>query len=123
MIEVLIAVLLFLFIALGLGNSIRASRRAGDSSRSIAEATTLAMDKIEHLRVLPALNAELTEGLHTDGANPLQSDGSTGGIFHRSWRVTRDLPLLGMKTVEMTVTWNDWNGPGKVTLVTYLSLL
>jgi Tfp pilus assembly protein PilV len=121
--EVLVAVLIFLTLVLGVGSSMLNARQTGDSSRQLAEATTLAVDKMEHLRTLQLSSADLSAGSHNDAANPLRSDGATGGTFTRTWTVTSDVPVAGMRRVQMTVSWTNRGRPGSVTLVSYLSLV
>lgn len=116
--------LTFVVILAGLGGSVLNARRAEASSRFIAEATTLALDKVEHLRTLLLVHPDAAPGNHLDPSNPLGSDGTNGGIYNRTWRVTQDVPLVGMRRAEVSVSWNDRNGgPGSVTLVAYLGLL
>lgn len=121
LLEVLIALALLAFVVLGLGNSVRASRRAEDMSRSIAEASALAVDKLEELHLASVLSTDLQPGIHQDSGNPLGPDGSPGGDYLRSWRVTASGPASGLVTVEMTVVWNDTSGPSRVQLVSYLA--
>jgi Tfp pilus assembly protein PilV len=123
LVEVLVAVLTFLVVVVGLASSVTSARRTELSSRQIAEATTLAVDKLEHLRTLLLLHPEIAPGSHQDPANPLHGNGATGGIYTRTWTVTQNLPILGMRQVRMTVSWNDHGRPANVTLHSYLSLL
>ena len=41
-------------------------------------------------------------------AGTLNSLGGAGGIFTRNWTVTNDAPMVGMKSINVTVTWNQW---------------
>jgi Tfp pilus assembly protein PilV len=122
LIEVMVGVVIFVFIILGLAKSIVNARRTGESSRALAEATTLALDKLEHLRTLLPIDGQLTAGTHTDAANPLRADGASNGIYTRTWTITSDLPLIGMKHVEMKISWRDGLGSHEIALATALSL-
>jgi type IV pilus assembly protein PilV len=42
-------------------------------------------------------------------------------MFQRSWTVQEDVPVLGMKQVDVLVTWSDNRGPRNVTLSSFLS--
>lgn len=116
--EVVVAGGIFAFLVLALSPSILNSHRAAALSGNSAIASTLALDKLEELRSLLPTAADLAAGAHVDAGNPMQSDGTAGGIFNRSWEVTDDTPETGMKLVEMTVSWQNQLGQSAVTLVT-----
>jgi len=90
------------------GNSASLTRNL-KSADSTAAATALALQKLEQLRSMPLGAAGLaTPGLFYDISNPLKADGTTGGIFSRSWQVSqKDTPRFGLKTVTATVSWTD----------------
>ena len=90
------------------GNSASLTRNL-KSADSTAAATALALQKLEQLRSMPLGAAELANpGLFYDISNPLKADGTTGGIFSRSWQVSqKDTPRFGLKTVTATVSWTD----------------
>ena len=123
LIEVIVAVLIFAVAVLGFGQTTVSSRRAGDSSRFEAEATTLAMDKLEDLRRRLPTDAQLTAGTHTDTANPLRPSGVGGGTYTRTWQVTRNLPVVGLAQIEMRVTWTSQLGQRRVVLVSTFTIL
>lgn len=75
-------------------------------SRTVAAATTLAHDKIEELQSKVATDPALTAGTHNDAGNPLSATGTAGGIYTRTWVVTDNTPIAGIKTIEVTVTWS-----------------
>jgi hypothetical protein len=118
----MVALAAFSFVVVGLATSIVNARKTGDSSRHLSEATTLALDKLEHLRTLLPASSEMSLGSHTDSGNPMGPDGTAGGIFRRSWVVTGDIPIIGMKRIEMRVRFTDTRGTSTVTLVSYQSL-
>ena len=54
---------------------------------------------VTHVGVIKAL---------TETANKLKADGTSGGIFDRSWTVSlNDTPRVGLRTVTVTVAWTD----------------
>lgn len=107
LIEVLIALFVFsvgvLAIALMLGNAIRYSA----SARFMTEATEIAQYKMESLLNAPYYHNELDEALSPYGPVAL-------GNYNISWKVKDDLPMARMKTINLTVSWNDWGGTKRV---------
>ena len=53
-------------------------------ARVLSQANALAQAKVEELRALPQLHADLTAGAHQDPNNPID------GTFTRTWDVTED---------------------------------
>ena len=49
-------------------------------------------------------------------ASLLDSEGNPGGIFSRAWAVSDDTPVTGLKTVVVTVNWNQWGEQRSFTL-------
>jgi Tfp pilus assembly protein PilV len=70
-----------------------------------AQAASLAEWKIEQFRNTTFAN--ITNG--TD-ANTLASDGSSPGMFTRSWQVFPNTPVTGMKRVQITIQWTQFGG-------------
>jgi Tfp pilus assembly protein PilV len=129
LIEVMVALVIFVLVTLGITSSTINATRTADGSRHAAEATTLALDRLEHLRTLSSSAADLTSGTHSDPANPLSASGAGGGIFTRTWTVTTSLPSLSpavasgtVGRVDMQVSWPTKGGAGSVTLVGYFKL-
>lgn len=82
--------------------------RANKTAAAVTAATALAQQKLEELRSLPLGAAQLTPGSYVDGVNPMQEDGTAGGLFRRSWTVSaNDQPRAGIRTVTVTVAWTD----------------
>lgn len=123
LVEILVATMIFSFFVVGFARSTMSSRRTGDASRFESEATILALDKLEQLRTLLPTAADVTDGTHVDAANPLHPQGTTGGVYSRSWQVTSNVPTLGMKRVEMRVSWPSALGARSVLLVTTMGYL
>ena len=82
--------------------------RNSKSADATAAATALAMERLEQLRSMPLDAAAFVPGIYYDSANPLNADGSSGGIYRRRWSVSlKDTPRFGLKTVTVTVAWRD----------------
>ena len=82
-------------------------------ARVLSQANALAQAKVEELRALPKLHADLGAGTHTDPDNPLE------GAFERTWEVTNDDPIAGMQRVEVQVLITTSSSDSVATLVTY----
>jgi Tfp pilus assembly protein PilV len=89
------------------GTSVTVTRSA-KSADSTSAATALTLQKLEQLRSMPLGAAQLTPGQYYDPANPLNADGTGGGIYSRSWQVSpNDTPRFGLRLVTVTVEWTD----------------
>ena len=109
LIEVAAALAIFSLIAAGIAVNSVAVTRYNRVSNNLSAAISLAQDRVEQLRALDPTTspAALTAGTHTDALNPLTQNGNTGGRFVRQWTVTRDMPVLGVSTVVVSVSWTD----------------
>jgi type II secretory pathway pseudopilin PulG len=105
---VLAALTVFAVVAAGAATATISTTRGNAASRYATAAAALIHDKMEQLRALdPALNpADLTTGAHNDPLNPISDVGAAGGIYTRSWTVTRNSPRKGIADVRVTVSWN-----------------
>lgn len=115
LLEALVASTLFAIIGLGLTNSLATVQKASTSGNSAAVATTLALDRLESLRLLTGTT--IAPGTYEDGN--FGPNGNAGGIYNRSWTVTADVPRAGIRRIEMRVSWTSPEGPQVVRLVTY----
>ena len=106
LVEAIAAAGLLSVVLLGFGMGAGRAIRYNEYSRTLATATTLTHDKIEQLENLVATDPQLTAGAHSDALNPLTATGTTGGIYTRTWQVTDNTPVAGMKTVQLTVQWS-----------------
>ncbi|HZM16412.1 MAG TPA: type II secretion system protein [Candidatus Krumholzibacteria bacterium] len=113
MVEALVALTIF-----GIGTIMlmqlapRASQYA-TRARVMSRANALAQAKVEELRSLPKLHADLGAGTHDDPNNPIE------GAFTRSWDVIEDDPIDGMRKVEVQVRVVTSSSDSVTTLVTY----
>lgn len=105
LVEALVAASLLGVISLGFALGADRAVRHNIYGRTLAEATTLAHDKIEELQSKVTADAQLTAGIHTDANNPLRADGTTGGRYTRTWTVSDNTPTANLKTVDVRVTW------------------
>lgn len=115
LVEILIAILIF---ALGISMAMRMlpdSNVATTRGRNITKATNLAQEKVEELMSIAFSDAELAPGTHADPHNPLDTH------FTRSWVVVDDVPVPGMKQVDVTVSFQTANLDSTVTLNTLIT--
>ena len=100
LVEVLIAVSIFsvgiLAVALMLDTSIQYT----SSARLMSEATEIAQYQMEKLMNASYRDAELDEFSSPYGPNLIAN-------YSVSWTVQDDVPMSEMKTINLTVAWND----------------
>ncbi len=82
-------------------------------ARVLSKANALAQAKVEDLRSLPKLHDDLDAGVHADPVNPIE------GAFVRTWEVTDDDPVAGMRRVEVRVRITTARSDSVASLVTY----
>ncbi|MGQ0720564.1 MAG: type IV pilus modification PilV family protein [Candidatus Eiseniibacteriota bacterium] len=75
-----------------------------------SRATFHAQSKIEELKRFPWVQL-----VNVAAADTVQA------VFARNWTIQENAPVLGMKQVQVTVTWRDERGPRTVTLSSFLS--
>ncbi len=74
------------------------SIKSNTTSRDVTEASTLAMDRLEFLKVLPVDDDQLDEGEHDDAGNPVE------GKYTVTWNVTDNEET---KAVTVLVDWES----------------
>ena len=82
-------------------------------ARVLSKANALAQAKVEDLRSLPKLHADLDAGVHADPGNPIED------AFERTWEITADDPVAGMRRVEVRVRITTARSDSVASLVTY----
>jgi Tfp pilus assembly protein PilV len=115
LVEILIAILIF---ALGISMAMQmlpSSNVATTRGRNITKATNIAQEKVEELMSIAFSDADLTAGTHVDSDNPLDVH------FTRSWAVVDNVPIQGMKKVDVTVSFQTASLDSTVTLSTLLT--
>ena len=81
--------------------------------RMMSVANGLAQAKLEELVGLPSSDGLLSAGTHEDEENPID------GVFNRSWEVTEDVPITGMRRIQIRVSMSTMMADSVATLVTY----
>ena len=84
-------------------------------SRMRTVATDLAQQKMEELLRLRTTATDLTAGTHDDPDNPVRT------TFNRSWTVTDDTPIAGMKRIVVTVTYPRGRETRDIDIETYMA--
>jgi Tfp pilus assembly protein PilV len=95
---VILALALFSALALASNNA-----RLVSANQNVAAASLLAQNKMEELR-----NSTYSSLVSGNDSGTLNAQGAAGGIFHRSWTVTANSPMVGMKTLLVTITWSQF---------------
>ena len=89
-------------------NSVSVTRTAKGADDTSA-AHGLAQQKLEQLRSMPLGSVSLNPGNYVDAGNPMRADGTANGLFTRRWTVSgNNVPTFGLRTVTVTVSWNDY---------------
>ena len=104
LIEALIALIILAMSVTALMKLTQSTSEANRMARRITSALHLAQDKFEDLRGLA--HSAVVSG--TDG--PLTQERQTNGpgaFYTRTWTVTDDSPVAGVKNVVVTVSWTE----------------
>ena len=115
LIELMVSIAFFGLLMLGFLSIFPLGLRSVEKGERMTYASSLAQDEMERLRALPSADPDLNAGNHIDAANPID------GVYTRSWVVTDDVPMAGMKSVALTVAYSDNGIPRNVQITTYLS--
>jgi type IV pilus modification protein PilV len=114
LVEVMVALGILAFGILAVASMQTSSLRGTRTAHCVTEATTIAMDKVEDLMMLPYADADLSHGSHGpeyDATNRYRID----------WMVNDDLPLESTKTIHVTVQWQE-QGVVKTSSLTYIKM-
>jgi type IV pilus assembly protein PilV len=114
-VELMVSITVMALLMLGFLTVFPLGMRSVQKGENLSTATSLAQDEMERLKTLPYTDAALTAGNHADPGNPIE------GLFTRTWNVTNDAPMAGMKTVTVTVVYRDGVGPRNIQMTTYLT--
>jgi type IV pilus assembly protein PilV len=96
LVEIMVAISIIAIGLLGLVSVTVMVIKGNTLSKTMTTATTLANDKMEQLKQTGY--ASLASGVDT-----------AQSLYARTWTVTQDSPVAGMKTIEVTVQWT-WDG-------------
>ena len=100
LIEVLIAIFIFSVGALAIAVMLDTAIQYNSSARLISEATEIAQYQIEKLMSASYNDADLDESSSPYGPNTIEN-------YSVSWIVREDVPMSAMKTINLTVAWDD----------------
>lgn len=98
LIEVMISMVVLAIGLLAVAGMQVISIKSNTENRDITEASTLAMDKLEFLKVLPVDDIRLNAGDHTETENPV------GGKYAVTWNVTDSEDT---KSISVLVDWSS----------------
>ena len=115
LVELMVAITFFGILMLGFLAIFPLGMRSVEKGEKLTVASSLAQDEIERLKALPRADPDLAAGTHLDAANPLL------GLYARSWTVADDVPMAGMKAVNLMVSYSDNGIPRDVQIITYLA--
>jgi type IV pilus assembly protein PilV len=110
LIELLITLTVLAIGVLALASMMPAGSRSMNRSRNLTIGTSYAAQKIEDLKALTWGDSSLAAGTYSDRT----------GQYSRTWVITDNTPLTGVKKVTVTVTWPASNGMGSCVLNTYI---
>jgi Tfp pilus assembly protein PilV len=114
-VELIIAITFFGILMIGFVGVFPLGMRTVEKGERMTMASSLAQDEIERLKTLDDEDADLGAGNHADAANPLF------GVYTRSYTITDDTPIAGMKRIDMTVSFSDNGIPRNIQISTYLN--
>jgi len=117
LIEALVATCILAMISLSFALGAGSAVRYNGFAQTLTTATTLGHAKIEELTEKASTDPQLTAGNHADPNSPLKADGTAGGTYTRSWTVTNNVPVNGLKTVEVQVGWSIYGKAHTLRLV------
>jgi len=113
LIEITVAVFLLVTALLSLISTTVIVIKSNSLGNTMTIATTLASDKMEQFK--NTAYANLAGGAGTDYVttdSTVQTTSTAETIFTRTWAITNNSPVTGMKTIVVTVQWN-WQGAAR----------
>src|SRR5215510_2165195 len=99
--EVLVAMVVLSLGLLGLAKMQITAIQVNAASGRLTQATALAQDKAEELMALPYTDADLNVGKYS----------SKRADYTITWEVAQDTLAVGIKTINLTVTWSNRGQP------------
>ena len=110
LVELIFAMVLLAIGLLGVAAVFPLGTRFVSAGKITSTAAALSAEKMEELQSLPADDAQLQEGSYSDEVTP----------YSRTWTITDDVPMAGMKQLQVTTSWESPQGTRNVTLDTYV---
>jgi len=113
LVEIMVALTIF---GIGLVAAVRMlpeSSAKTTRSRNKTVAVNLAQEKMEELLARAFKDADLNAGNHDDPENPVD------GHYNRTWTITDNTPVTGMKMISVSVTFPTASADSVATLRTY----
>ena len=114
MIEVMVALGILAFGILAVASMQTSSLSGTRTAHCVTEATTVAMDKVEDIMMLPYSDANLSSGAHGPEYDP-------SNRYRIDWTVTDDVPVESTKTIDVTVQWQE-RGVVRTSSLTYIKM-
>ena len=114
-VELVVAITFLGILMLGFASVFPLGMRTVEKAERMTLASSLAQDAVERFKTLPRADVDLTAGAHADAGNPLL------GVYTRAWTITDDVPLAGMKRVDVSVSFSDNGIPRNIQMSTYLT--
>jgi prepilin-type N-terminal cleavage/methylation domain-containing protein len=114
-VEIMVALVIFGIGVVAAARMLPQSSAHTTRSRNRTIAVNMAQEKVEELMADGYKDADLTAGDHDDPGNPLSIH------YSRSWSITDNTPVTGMKAISVTVTFPSSGADSATTLRTYKS--
>jgi type IV pilus modification protein PilV len=109
LVEVLIALTIFAVGVLAVALMLDTSIQYNSSARLMSEATEIAQYQMEKLMSASYNDAQLDAFSSPHGPNTI-------GNYSISWSVQEDVPMSDMKTIKLTVAWNNQGESKNITV-------
>lgn len=110
LLELVFAMVLLSIGLLGVASVFPLGTRFVNQGKITSTAVALASEKMEELQSLPGDSSDLQAGTYSDEITP----------YKRNWSIVDDVPIAGMKHIQVTTLWKTSRGTRQVTLETYV---
>jgi type IV pilus assembly protein PilV len=110
LLEVLVAMVVLSLGLLGLTKMQITAIQVNAASGRLTQGTAIAQDKVEQLMALPYTDAKLDDQTPVGQVTTYTETRPTQG-YTITWQVDQDTPTVGVKTINLTVTWSNRGRP------------
>ena len=117
LIEILVTIAIFAIGVLAVASMQYWSVRNTATGNVMTQAANLARSQMETLKNAPVVTT-LVSG--ADANNPIDANGTPGGIFTRTWVITNPLGTSVTRQIDVTVAWRR-NGQNRSVVLTSIS--